>query len=317
MPALEHAIQSALNDCLRIRRHETILILADIPQSQLAHQFFNVAKTISKNVFSLVIPEIRNQGCEPPTVAASLMGKSDVIVILTKHSISHTNARRRASQRGARIASLPGVTEECLVRTLNGDYKEIIDKSRKLADILTIGQSVRLTTPAGTRLTFSLARMRGFADTGMIHEQGQFSNLPAGEGCTAPAQGSTQGVLVIDGSFSNLGRVENPIWMLVKNGRVIRITGKKDAEKVRKLLRPFGTEGRNIAEIGIGTNPRAKMTECTLENEKVLGTVHIALGNNLSFGGKVSVGCHFDGVLLNPTLTVDTKVILENGQLQV
>ena len=105
--------------------------------------------------------------------------------------------------------------------------------------------------------------------------------------------------------------------MTVKNGYVSRITGGDEADTVRSLLRQFGRPGRNIAEVGVGTNPHAKFTGCTLEDEKVLGNVHVALGNNISFGGKISVRCHYDAVLLKPTLVIDGKTIVENGELQV
>jgi len=317
MVMLNRAIHSALKDCLKVRQEEMVLILADTPLSELGYQFYKAAKSLSNRPLLLILPEITNHRTEPPKSVASVMADADAIVTLTSHSLSHTNARRRASHRGARIASLPGVTPETLSRTLTGNYKNLINKSRKLADILTIARSAHLTTPAGTDLTFSLTRMRGFADTGMIHEPGQFSNLPAGEGCASPVQGSTHGVLVVDGSFTEIGKIKTPIRMTVKNNHVIRITGSEEANKLRKLLRPFGKLGRNIAEIGIGTNPKAKLTGCTLEDEKVLGTVHVALGDNISFGGKVSAGCHFDGVLLKPTLIIDGKAILENGTLQV
>ena len=317
MSGLSRAIHSVYEDCLKVRRNEALLILADTPLHELGYQFFQEAQPYSKKPSFIVLPEITNHNCEPPGHIASYMRKHDVIILLTQRSLSHTTARRRASQSGARIVSLPGVTPESLIRNLTGKYKELIEKSRKIADILTIGRSVHLTTSAGTDLTFSISRMKGYADTGMIHEPGKFSNLPAGEGCAAPVQGSTQGVLIIDGSFPIVGKLKIPVQMTVKNGQVVRITGDEEARHIRKLLRHFGKPGRNIAEIGVGTNPSAKLTGCVLEDEKVLGTVHIGLGNNISFGGKVSVGCHFDGVLRNPTLVIDGKTILENGELQV
>ena len=151
----------------------------------------------------------------------------------------------------------------------------------------------------------------------MIHESGQFANLPAGEGCVAPVEGSAQGVLFVDGSFPEVGMVKTPVRMTIKEGHVVRITGEKEAEQIRCMIRPFGRPGRNIAEVGIGTNPKAKLTGCTLEEEKVLGNVHVALGNNVSFGGKVGVGCHFDSVMLNPTLVIDGQTIVKDGILQV
>jgi len=314
---MHSAICSALKDCIKLRRGESILILSDDPLSKLGMQFYEIAKMHSQNAHLLIIPTIPHHGYEPPKSVSLLMASSSAIVLLTSHSLSHTQARRRASKNGSRIISLPGITNESLIRTLTGNYKEIIHLSRKIADILTIGRSALLTTPAGTQLTFSLSRMKGYADTGMVHEPGQFSNLPAGEGCTAPVYGSTQGILVIDGSFPEIGLIQTPVRMTVKDGYVIRITGGSEAEKIRKILKHFGKEAKNIAEIGIGTNSKAKITGCTLEDEKVLGTVHVALGNNLSFDGKVAVPCHFDSVLLNPTLVIDRKTILENGEIQV
>ena len=317
MPQIQSAIYSIFKDCLKLRRGESILILSDDPLSKLGEQFYEIAKTYCSNAHLMIIPAIPHHGYEPPKSVASLMHSSNVIILLTSRSLSHTQARRRASKNGARIVSLPGVTKETLMRTLTGDYKGIIFRSRKIADILTIGRNALLTTSAGTHLTFSLVRMKGYTDTGMVHEPGQFSNLPAGEGCTAPVYGTTQGILVIDGSFPEIGLIIHPIRMTVKDGYVIRITGGEEAVKVRKLLRRFGRQAKNIAEIGVGTNSKAKLTGCTLEDEKTLGTVHVALGNNISFDGKIAVPCHFDGVLRKPTLVIDGKTILENGEIQV
>jgi len=317
MENLQHAVRSALTDCLKIRRNESLLIIVDDPLSKIGHAFYEEAKILSKKSHLLIIPEVENHGTEPPKSVADMMSESQVIVIITSRSLSHTRARRRASRKGARIASLPGINRESLIRTMNGDYRALIRKSQKLADIMTIGRSARLTTPSGTDIRYSLLRMRGHADTGMIHEPGEFSNLPAGEGCAAPAANSCNGLIVVDGSFPEIGKVSEPFRMRVKEGYVIRITGGGDAEKVRTLLRPFGRPGRNIAEVGVGTNPHAVFTGCTLEDEKVLGSVHVALGNNISFGGKISVKCHYDSVLLNPTLVIDGKTIVKDGVLQV
>jgi leucyl aminopeptidase (aminopeptidase T) len=317
MSSLSSAILSLFKDCLCIRADESVLILVDMHFHDLGYQFYQIAQELTKKPSLVILPPITNHSCEPPKSIASFMIFNDVIVILTSRSLSHTKARRRATQSGVRIASLPGVTKEGLIRTLTGTYNDVINLSRKLADILTIGRSVQLTTPSGTNLAFSIARMRGYADTGMIHEPGQFSNLPAGEGCISPVQGTAQGTLVVDGSFPHVGKIEVPVRMTIKNGEVLRIYGKDEAKKIRNLLRPYGKDGRNIAEFGIGTNPSAKFTGCTLEDEKVKGTVHIGLGNNISFGGKVSVPCHFDCVLMKPTLVIDGKSILEAGELQV
>lgn len=317
MSQTQYAIQSALKDCLKLRQKESCLIVADTPLQSLGESFFKEARLLCKSAFFAVIPEIPEKRIEPSKGIATLMAESNSVILITSRSLSHTQARRKACKNGARIASLPAITSESLERNLNGNYKNIVSLSRKIADILTIGRQGHLATPAGTDLTFSLVRVKGYADTGMIHESGQFSNLPFGEGCAGPVQGSTQGILVVDGSFPIIGKIKIPVRLTIKDGYVVRISGGDEADKIRQILRPFGKSGKNIAEVGIGTNPNAKLTGITLEDEKVLGTVHIGLGNNISFDGKIDAGCHFDGVVLDPTLIIDGKAILEKGQLQV
>jgi leucyl aminopeptidase (aminopeptidase T) len=317
MVSLKRAINSILKDCFKARSKDSVIILADEPQHELAVQFFQEAKQISPDTSLVMLPEVKLAGKEPPVSIAELMKNGSVIVILTSRSLSHTQARRQACKNGARIASLPGITNDILCRTMNGQYREMIERSRKIADILTIGRNVKLTTPAGTSLSCSISRMRGYSDTGMLHHQGRFSNLPAGEGSVSPIPESTSGTLVIDGSFPVIGKIRHPIRITIKNGQAVRIMGEQEAEIMRKLFRPYGRPGKTIAELGIGTNPAATFTGCVLEDEKSLGTVHVAFGNNISFGGKNPVKCHYDGVLLSPTLIIDNKTILENGILQV
>lgn len=317
MPSLRSSIRSALKQSIRIRASEKVLVLADDPLEELALKFFKEARQLSSFTHLLILPEIKRAHTEPEPAIAAMMATCDVILMLTSRSLSHTQARRKACRSGSRIASLPNVNETTLIRCLNGEQKQMIDLSKKLADILTIGRIVHLTTPAGTDLTFSISRMRGKADTGLLHDPGRFSNLPAGEGCIGPVHGSANGKIVVDGSFPFLGKITETFEMRVKDGYVVRITGSDTAKEVSRLLRPFGRQGRNIAELGIGTNPNARFTGLTLEDEKVLGTVHIALGNNVSFDGKVNVPCHFDAVLLNPTLEIDGNTILQRGEVLV
>ncbi|NQT25055.1 aminopeptidase [candidate division KSB1 bacterium] len=317
MPSLRYALRSVFQDSLRLRQQERLLILCDSPMLELATQFFKVAETFSRYTSLHVLKGLPHANSEPHRSIVQLMQIQDVVLLVTSRSLSHTKARRNASKRGVRIISMPGISEEILCRTSNGHYKQIVHKSRKLADILTIGRAAKLTSPSGTDLSFSIARQPGHADTGMVHEPGLFSNLPAGEGCIGPVHGSAEGKIVVDGSFPGVGKIINPVEMRVKNGYVVRITGDSEAEQIRAQLKPFGRAARNIAEVGIGTNPNARFTGCTLEDEKVLGTVHVGLGNSLSFDGKVDVPCHLDAVLFKPTLIIDDRIIIENGEIQV
>ncbi len=317
MVELHHAIISVLKDCFKINKNEKILILADNPQGKLAYEFYLKARCLTKNSSLLILPTIKNRNYKSSSTINKLLKNSDVAALITSKSISHIKARRMASQSGTRIASMPRITENILKRNLVGNYTKLINTSRKLADILTIGKKIHLTTPKGTDLYCSISRKKGYSDTGMIHKPGNFSNIPAGEACIGPVQGSAQGTLIIDGSFPEVGLLKTPIKVSIKDGYGIRITGGVEVEKIRKILRPYGRECKNIAEIGIGTNPYAKLTGITLEDEKVKGSVHIGFGNNVSFGGNNDVPCHNDAVLLNPTMIIDGKTILKDGKIVV
>jgi len=81
------------------------------------------------------------------------------------------------------------------------------------------------------------------------------------------------------------------------------------------ILNKYGKKAKNIAEFGIGTNDQAIITGFTLEDEKVMGTVHIAVGDNSSFGGKVEVNSHLDGIINKPILFIDGEKIIYSGKL--
>ena len=117
--------------------------------------------------------------------------------------------------------------------------------------------------------------------------------------------------------MAGIGVVKNPIKITVEKGYATKITGGTEARKLVKMLSKFGKKGRNIAELGIGTNDKVKLSGNLLEDEKVLGTVHIALGNNKSMGGNISVPIHVDGVIKKPTVYFDGKIIMKNGKLLI
>jgi len=304
---LKRAARRVVRNYAAVKRGEKVLIIIDESLRSIGYLLWQEARKIRAEVLLVeVIPE------EPSPALISLMKYMDVILITTSKPLPHTGETSRAA---ARIISCAGITPDTMGRTVNINCRKMVERSRKLADILTIARTANLTTPAGTDLAISLVNSRGLADTGMAQHPGDLSNLPAGEARVAPVEGKTQGVIIVDGSVGDIGLVKTPIKMIVKDGFVTRIIGGEEAQAIRNLIRPFGRPARNIAELGIGTNHRAKLCGNILEDKKVLGTVHIAIGDNSSLGGKVSVPIHLDCVLLKPTLIVDGRKILDQGRL--
>ena len=131
----------------------------------------------------------------------------------------------------------------------------------------------------------------------------------------APLEGQSQGVVVVDGSMAGIGMLKAPIRITIENGLATAIEGGEDAARLRDLVAPFGDAGRNVAEFGIGTNDKAIVTGVILEDEKVMGTIHIAFGDNKSMGGTVRVASHLDGLVLSPSVWFDDRQVMDAGQL--
>jgi leucyl aminopeptidase (aminopeptidase T) len=315
MDKLFKAAQVAINNCLVVKKGESVLVITDQPEIKIGYAFWEAAKEVNAEAMLLeILPRFSN-GEEPPEAVAKFMKDFDVLIIPTSKSMSHTIARREACEAGARCVTLPGILEDTMERTLNADYQEIARRSIKLAELVNQGGTAKVTTPAGTDISMSIEGRECHADTGLVHHPGDFSNLPAGEAYIAPVEGTANGIIMVDGAM--VGKVKKPIKIVVKDGFATRITGDKSAEELERMLEPFGHPGRNVAELGIGTNHKAQIVGSVLEDEKVLGTVHMALGDNKSMGGNVSVQSHLDGILLKPTLWIDDKKIMENGKLMI
>lgn len=315
MENLRQAARVVLEECMGVKQGETVLIIVDGPKREIGQVLYTQASEMQAEALLMEMLPRENHGMEPPEAVGEAMKYANVILIPTSKSLSHTCARRQANERGARIATMPDITVEIMARTLSAGYSEIAETCLRYARMLTDGENAHISTPAGTDLSLSLKGRSGLADTGMVRSPGEFSNLPAGEAYVAPLEGTAWGKLVVDGSMAGIGKVNSPITMEVKEGFVVSVSGGPEAEKLEGIMDKYGREARNIAELGIGLNPLAQLTGSPLEDEKVLGTVHIGMGDNSNFGGTVSVSSHLDGIFLKPTLTVDGTVIIHNGRL--
>ena len=313
---LRNSCRIALNQCLAIKPEETVLIITDSPLRDIAYAFFEEAQKTGDRIVLVEMVRRNDNEKEPPAVVAQMMKSVDVIVAPTSRSLSHTAARRAASKAGVRAVTLPGVSRETLTRGLNIDYSELSRTTRKLAGLLSAASGARLTCPLGTDLTLSLRGRSSHFDIGLVHEPGAFSNLPAGEAFIAPVEGTAQGRVVFRSSLSSLGGLKKSLTIEVEDGEVMSARGEKAAKLMAKI-EAAGKPGRNIAELGVGTNPKAILSGRVIEDEKVYGTTHIAIGDNRNFGGKTVAPHHLDGIIVEPTLWLDGKKILTNRKLSL
>ncbi|MCL5037684.1 MAG: aminopeptidase [Chloroflexi bacterium] len=311
---LEASIRRALQECLALKPGEKLLVIADPLTEKIGQGFWQIGKELGAESMLFMILPRKNDGQEPPDAVAAALKLTDVFVAPTSRSITHTKARKEATNAGVRGATLPHITEDIICRALDVDYKTMEKLVMKLCDILKKGKNVHITSPRGTDISFSLEGRSPDPDTGIYTTPGAFGNLPAGEAYIAPLEGTANGIFVVDGAMAGLEKLEEPIRIEVEGGFATKITGGEGAKKLEESLDKHGRLARNIAEFGIGTNPAARIIYNALEDEKVLGTIHIALGNNLHFGGTVDVPSHLDGIITSPTVTIDGIEIMKNGK---
>ena len=291
-------------ECYGVKSAEIVLIVADtLTPASISKSLFEAAKNLGCEVILLTMLPRTRHGEEIPLPVAEAMKNSDVVIAPTTFSLTHTQARINACKAGARVASMPGITEKMMAQGgMTADYNKINELAIELNKKFENTKKIKVITDSGTDITFDLEGCKWHMDTGICLEPGCSSNLPAGELYIAPKDAS--GVFVVDGSMSGFGLLDSPLEFTVNNRYVTDIRG-KNARKLNLILDKVGIKARNIAEFGIGINPEAKLIGNVLEDEKVAGTVHIALGDNSTFGGDVIAGIHLDGIIKKPELFVD------------
>ncbi len=303
--------------CTAPKKGESMIIITDEPLREIGLAIFKAAKEFGvEPVLTEITPRERN-GDEPPPKVAEMWKKFDLFLAPTSKSLTHTKARRDACAAGSRGGTLPGIKMNTMIRALNADFAKIAKRSQKVAKVLSAGKIARVTTPTGTDIIMSIRGRMAKADTGQFFKRGDYGNLPAGEAFLAPIEGTSNGCIVIDGAMAGVGLVKEPIIIKVEGGFATKIDGGREARQLKKMMQPLGQNARNVAELGVGTNDKAKLIGSILEDEKVMGTVHIAFGNNMSMGGKVNIPLHVDGILLKPSLEIDGKLIMKNGELLI
>ncbi len=313
---------------LGVKENERILIVTDdVPKEhnlsaddvrgiaeikELGVEMYDI---LSKKYASrlLTFPATGSHGAEPPNTIAEEMKRYNVDILLTYFSLTHTDAREGATKAGVRIASMPGFTREMFRPggPMDQDYEKIAELSNSLEKILTNGRTIRVYADNGTELVLDITGRKAIADTGLIgKEVRRYGNLPGGEAFIPPV--SANGVYIVNSGWHACLK-EDMVFRFV-DGYLNELTGGgKVGDRLREWL--FARRDRlKIAEFGIGTNPGANNPENLLEAEKILGTVHIAVGDSAHIGGDNRSDTHQDFVLNGATVELDGRLLIKKGK---
>jgi leucyl aminopeptidase (aminopeptidase T) len=336
-------VVNMLNVNMALKDGEKLLVVTDVPTlDEWKNQGICKVEEITRRaILAKTVTEIAAEefhGSSVEFVAYASLGRdgvnlgremeermmaANVVLAITTYSLSHTDARENANKAGTRIASMPLFLPEMFYAKgpMSADYRKIKKESGKIADLITESNEARIKSRAGTDLSLSLQGRKGQMDVGILTEKGTWGNLPAGEAYCTPLEGTTEGKAVVPkGWFTDL---DESMVLTFKHGEVASIEGGgMVGEKFSKLLslgnsnEPYRSR-RNVAELGIGTNPYAKRPDNVLEAEKIRGTVHVAIGDNFHMGGAVKADMHEDFVIPSPTLMLDNKLVMKNGKMSI
>ncbi|HEY1510716.1 MAG TPA: aminopeptidase [Solirubrobacteraceae bacterium] len=310
MTELAPAVRTVVTRCLGVHADEDVVVVVDPATRAIGEALRAESAAAGADAVMIVMDKRATDGTEPPPAVAAALSACDVFIAPTSRSLSHTSARKRATDNGARGATMPGVTEDMLARVMSVDFDTMAARSKAVAAVLEAGTRARVTCPRGTDLELSLDGRAGISDDGELTARGAFGNLPCGEGFIAPAFGEGT---VVTASLAPFGISEEPATLTVAEGRIVAADGGLGPRFIELLLSQ-GELGTNLAELGVGTNDMARLTGNILEDEKILGTVHVAFGASAGIGGKVSVPIHLDVVIVDASLEVDGRAVLDRGR---
>jgi aminopeptidase len=264
-----------------------------------------------------VIPTRRSTPQEPPASVAAAMRATDVVFLYTTYSLTHSSARVQAQKAGARVISMPGVTEDGFLRTLSVDMDRLASLTNSLATRIARARTAQITTPLGTDIRYELGHPVTPLD-GVAEKPGELDTFPPGLFLSVPREGTASGKAVVDGAITQIGRLSSPVTLTFVEGRLVKIEGGGEAARLTQLLASLEDDNSyKFAAWGIGSNPGAALVgeDPSFEGERVFGWTHVSTGSNATFpGGTVRAKIHLDGILSRPTIYLDGEMILKEGK---
>ncbi len=309
-----------INVCAKVEAGEQILIVTELSRISIAEALATEVYRVGAEPTICIMEPRHQDGEEPPKEIAAAMKASDAFISVVGKSITHTHAVKDAIAAGSRGLVLTHFTEDMMIRGgIEGDFENLKPICIGMAQAMAGAEKIVLTSPSGTHLEYSAKGRRGNNLYCMV-EKGQFSTLPTVEANVSPLEGTANGVIVADGSipYIGIGVLEEPVKLVVENGRITDISGGYQAKMLADDLAAKNDQNvYNIAEHGVGLNPKCHFCGFMLEDEGVYGSCHIGIGTSITLGGTVKASCHYDVIMKNGTIVADGKILMENGVVKI
>ncbi|MCO5251657.1 MAG: aminopeptidase [Candidatus Kapabacteria bacterium] len=313
---LNKAINSLIKDFMGIDESEIVLVIADDLTKEIGDALYENLSSFCEDSYMILLKSNKNREILPEIIAESI-NTVDSIICAADIPLINSQARLKATQMGVRIGLIPNLDEESLVRCLSANHEKIAEQAEFFSTLMKKTSIIRVETKSGTNIRIPIRGREVFSSTGIMRTIGEFGFLPSGKVFVSPIDDRTTGVILIDGSIDKIGVVENPVGVEVTTGFMTKISGDGEEPKLlAKIMNKSGKNARNLAEFGIGINPKAILSGNNIEDETVEGHAHFVFGGNIGLGGNVNTDFRLSMVMTKPNVFFDDKLIIQNGKIK-
>ncbi len=319
-----HIADKIIGNLLAVQKGEEVLIAVDTESDmRMAQAFAAAAQNYGADFMIAIMPARgKDQATTIPKSLEEAMSGCDVFIPMTRASGAPAyNLKMKALLREKKIRECCMVLRD-IDNYIHGgalaDYEAVYADGQALQKLWWHKKSAKVTTPAGTNLTFDMIDMMPIIECGIAREPGLSMAFSDGEVSLGPVEGTMNGTMVLDGPMCYYGLPTTPVKLRIENGRVVEILGgdPKICKELEKLFKEVENSD-NIAEIGIGLNPTSLLNGDFEEEKKARGTIHFALGSGLYYEQSVDSQVHIDMVLYNSTVIFDDEVFVKDGNVVI
>ncbi len=301
---------TVLKTCMGFAQGESILILYDARNVSRAIAVRRAAENLgaSKIYFERIAARPTR---EPPKNVGELMRANDVSTLCVDEKktllLGHSEARREACRSGARV----GFVTQSLVRVPS--EKELLaiqSRSNRIARMLERARRAKIFSDRNYELSLQFARgeRSSLPLSSILKNKGDWGAVPDyAEAAISPLEETAEGDVYVD-SIIGIGKSPNKIKITFEKGRIVSILDGAIATKLRKVINTDSSSNL-LGELGIGANHLRKKIVGEFDDKKMLGSIHLGIGDNHTIGGKIISDVHIDCLVASPMLELDNKVV--------
>ncbi len=324
------AAQVTVEDVLKIKKGEKVLIIANPKTAEIAQDLYTVCSDAEADTVLMYQREKTSMDNAEPSVLAAIKTAPDVIMSISSQKLGHdaeAEANPYVGENGVKYDSAfdyllegkksiraiwtPGLTPDMFERTANIDYNDMGERCKKLAAKFKGAVSVRVTAPGGTNISVPVQGREALLDDGDFSKPGLGGNIPAGEVFISPVVGNgvdsgCEGTIVYDGSMTfgdGDSIINTPIVVKVEHGFVSDISGGDEAKRLLKTVTDAEAKSAQMEKKGLLPQGQGEIYK---KNARNIGELGIGMNPSATISGNMledekafqtchfAIGCNYD-----------------------